>query len=176
MSLLDDFFAASQSPPDKDGAPYLNVLVTRDYTAAVPLLKTAIARDDARAMGFLAALYMLGHGVQKDPQESYLWFRQAANRGDLPSQTALGMCLAGGRGTRVDYNEAAFWLFRAGSAGYMMAIGMLGWLVDKHPSVVGAHFTEDQVCDLLLLYKKAAATERQRLIMDEVMVGGAQLH
>lgn len=176
MSLLDNFFTDSRSPPGAEVAPYVRFLEQRDYTAAIPLLKTAIADEDARAMGFLAALYMLGHGVHKDPQEAYLWFRQAANRGDLPSQTALGMCLAGGRGTKVDYDEAAFWFFRAGSAGYMMAISMLGWLVDRHPSVVGAHFTEDQVCDLLLIFKKEAATERQRMLMSAMTANSPQLH
>ena len=66
-------------------ARYTESLLNRAYTDALPILRAAIADEDALAMGLLGTLYMLGHGVDKDEQEAYLWFRQGAVRGDVPS-------------------------------------------------------------------------------------------
>ena len=155
MRFLDKFFGDDLSQTDKAVAPYVAPLERRDYAAAVPLLKDAMRRDDARAMGLMAALTALGRGVEKDPIDACNWFRQAANRGHVPSQAALGMCLAAGLGAPVDNKEAAFWLYKAGVAGSMQAIEVLGALAYKDNSVVGPYFTEDQLCRLVLSLRKA---------------------
>lgn len=157
MSFFDEFFGGfggTASDKDVQAAPYLAPLARRDYAAAVPLLKSAMNREDARAMGIMAALTALGRGVDKDPVDACAWFRQAANRGHVPSQAALGMCLAGGLGSAIDNKEAAFWLFRAGKAGSMQAIEVLGALAFRDNSVVGPHFTEDELCDLVRHWRK----------------------
>lgn len=159
MSFLDDFFGGfggSSSDRDVQTAAYIAPLARRDYAAAVPLLKSAMNRDDARAMGIMAALTALGRGVEKDPADACAWFRQAANRGHVPSQAALGMCLAGGLGVAMDKKEAAFWLYRAGKAGSMQAIEVLGALAFQDHSVVGEHFTEDELCELVLKMRRVA--------------------
>lgn len=156
MSILDEFFGGSLSREDKVAAPYVAPLERRDYASAIPLLKDAMRREDARAMGLLAALTALGRGVEKDPEEACNWFRQAASRGHVPSQAALGMCLAAGLGTRHDNQEAAYWLYRAGVAGNVPAIEVLGALAYKDHSVVGPHFSEDDLCRLVMSLKKVA--------------------
>jgi TPR repeat protein len=123
----------------------MQALMRQDYTSALLPLRTAIAQSDARAMGLLGTLYMLGHGVAKDEKEAYLWFRQGAVRADLPSQIALGLSLAGGRGTPVNHSEAVFWLYQAARAGATVAMEMLGWLISRHPELVGEHFTQADV-------------------------------
>ncbi len=172
MSFLDSFFAGfggSVSDQDVQTAAYLAPLARRDYAAAVPLLKSAMNREDARAMGIMAALTALGRGVEKDPADACAWFRQAANRGHVPSQAALGMCLAGGLGTAIDNKEAAFWLYRAGKAGSAQAIEVLGALAFRDHSVVGEHFTEDELCDLVLELRRMA---KQKIAAP----AGARLH
>ena len=154
MSFLDNFLGNDLSHKDKAVAPYIAPLERRDYAAAVPLLKDAMRRDDARAMGLMAALTALGRGVEKDPIDACNWFRQAANRGHVPSQAALGMCLAAGLGAKADNKEAAYWLYRAGKAGSMQAIEVLGALAYKDNSVVGEHFTEDELCKLVMQLRK----------------------
>jgi len=159
VSFLDSFFAGSGgSVSDKDTqtAAYLAPLARRDYAAAVPLLKSAMNREDARAMGLMGALTALGRGVEKDPGDACAWFRQAANRGHVASQAALGMCLASGLGVARDNKEAAFWLYRAGKAGNMQAIEALGALAFSDHSVVGEHFTEDELCNLVLELRRVA--------------------
>ena len=162
MSFLDKFFGDGLSHEDKARAPYIAPLERRDYNAAVPLLKDAMRRDDACAMGLMAALTALGRGVEKDPVDACNWFRQAANRGHIPSQAALGMCLAAGLGAPADNLQAAYWLYRAGMAGNMQAIEVLGALAYKDNSVVGPHFTEDELCSLVVQMRKAAGLKGLR--------------
>lgn len=160
MSFLDSFLGANTTH-DGVAPAYLPPLLRRDYVAAVPLLKAAMRRDDARAMGLMAALTALGRGVKKDPVDACCWFRQAAARGHAPSQAALGMCLASGLGTQADNKEAAYWLYRAGKAGSIQAIEVLGALAYKDHSVVGPHFTEDELCKLVLQLRKLAVRKNQ---------------
>ncbi|WP_294267929.1 hypothetical protein, partial [Propionivibrio sp.] len=113
MNVLDTLFGKRTSEEDTQNGPaYAEPLSRRDFTRAVPLLLASIARDDARAMGAYAAMCALGHGVNKNPQEAYCWFLQSATRGEVCSQVALGMCLAGGVGTPMNRKEAAYWLYR----------------------------------------------------------------
>lgn len=154
MNILDSFFGAGAFQEDAAPAPYVAPLERRDYAAAVPLLKAAMNKEDARAMGLFAALSALGRGVEKNPEDACAWFRQAANRDHVPSQAALGMCLAGGLGAPVDRKEASYWLYRAGKAGNMQAIEVLGALAYKDNSIVGVHFTEDELCKLVMQLRK----------------------
>lgn len=156
MNILDSFFGADAFREDAAPASYVAPLERRDYAAAVPLLKVAMNKEDARAMGLFAALSALGRGVDKNPEDACAWFRQAANRDHVPSQAALGMCLAGGLGAPVDRKEAAYWLYRAGKAGSMQAIEVLGALAYKDNSIVGEHFTEDELCKLVMQLRKLA--------------------
>ncbi len=149
MSFLDDIFGATSHHEDTAGPPYLAPILRRDFAAAAPLLKKAMQQNDARAMGLMAAMTALGHGVEKDPVDACCWFRQAAVRGHVPSQAALGMCLAAGLGTARDTKEAAYWLYRAGTSGNRQAIQVLGSLAYRDHSIVGPHFSEDDLCRLV---------------------------
>ena len=165
MSILDSLLRKTASDKDaEDRLPaYAEALDRRDYAVALPLLQQAIKKEDACAMGAYAALLALGRGVEKNPQEAYCWFRQGANRGDLKSQVSLGMCLAGGTGTPIDRVEAAYWLYRAGRAGSLEAISILAELSDRDHSIVGPHFSEDELIDLVYHFrnelKRKAALE-----------------
>jgi TPR repeat protein len=154
MHFLKQCFGAGLTPKDLAPAPYVAPLKRHDYATAVPLLQAAMQRDDACAMGLMAALKGLGCGVEKDLNEACRWFRQAAVRGHVPSQTALGMCLAGGLGTPPDNQEAAYWQYQAGIAGNRQAIEVLGELAFRDHSVVGPHFTEDALCRLVMRLRK----------------------
>ncbi len=145
---------------------YTESLINRAYSEALPLLRVAIAHEDALAMGLLGTLYMLGHGVDKDEQEAYLWFRQGAVRGDVPSQTALGLSLSGGRGTSINLHEAVYWLIRAGHAGSSVAIDVLDWLIMRHPSLAGELDTAAQIRSLI---------SRHRSVMPCTSIAGNDL-
>lgn len=104
-------------------------------------------------MGILAGLYSLGRGVEKSYTEAYAWFRRSATLGEVKAQLALGICLATGAGTPIDKVEAAYWLYRAGRAGNLEAIATLGDLADQDHSVVGPHFSEEELIDLVYRFR-----------------------
>jgi TPR repeat protein len=156
MNLLDKLLRPGASTEDVDADAYVDPVNRRDYAAAVPLLKKAMHRNDARAIGLFAAMKALGNGVDKDPVEAGALFRQAAERGDVPSQAALGMCLASGRGMPANNEEAAYWLHRAAKAFSMQAIEVLGSLVHGDNFEFGEHFTEDEAYDLSAWFRLEA--------------------
>ena len=158
MSILDKFLRRSAPPEEPVEADSYDAALTRhDYEAALPMLQAAIEKDDARAMGALAAMLAMGEGCQRNPEEACLWFRQAATRGDLSSQWALGMCLAGGVGTPVNLEEAVYWLFRASKAGNARAFEVLEPIVEKNKSLLSPHCTDKEFAEMAWGFKKLAS-------------------
>ena len=150
MSIYELIFGKHAPDSAVQGPPaYDNPLRHRDFSAALPLLRAAIAQEDARAMGAYGALCATGLGIEKNLHEAYCWFLQSAHRGDVPAQVALGMLLAGGLGTPINRTEAAYWLYRASLAGNQRAIKILEALTEKDHSVIGPHFTAEELYRLL---------------------------
>lgn len=146
MTFLDKARNTIDRKKEDPGPPaYVALINSRDYAAALPLLRAAMGMEDARAMGAYAAMCATGNGVEKNLEEAYAWFLQAANRGDIPSQVALGMCLASGKGVAVNRLEGAFWLYRASKSGSVRAMKGLRDLTEKDRSVIGPHFSEDEL-------------------------------
>lgn len=133
---------------------YLGALRDGDDEAAVALVDEAIRREDPKAMTTKGMMYALGRAEAHDPESAYLWFLQAANRGSPEAMVATGICYASGEGTARDLSSAAFWLHRAAKLGYPFGTGMLAWLCDHYPHLVGEHFSEDELCELLLEYAR----------------------
>jgi TPR repeat protein len=140
--------------------PYQETLSRRDYAGALPHLRRSVADGDADAMAILGGLLAMGRGMDKDPVEACLWFRQAAVRNALAGQAALGVCLASGTGTPIDFDEAAYWLYRAGSRGHRGAVDVLAALAFHHHDLVGEHFSEEALIRLVLARKADAVMRR----------------
>jgi TPR repeat protein len=144
------FFDFLQSTrPDATEPVYYTPLREQRFDVAIPQLKRAIAQDDGHAMGIYASLIALGRGVERDPSEAALWFRQSAARGDAYGQLAFAMCLIIGFGLPADLGHAAYWLYQSGTAGNRKAKEVLRDLVDEHPELVGGHFTTAQYLGLV---------------------------
>ena len=58
-----------------------------------------------------------GGGIKKDEAESALWYRRAAEQGDVASQEKLAEFLAKGRGVTKNEAEALDWYKKAGEKG-----------------------------------------------------------
>jgi len=54
-----------------------------------------------------------GRGVEKDPVEANVWFRKAAEQGQIRAQVHLGMAYMKGRGIASDPAQGVEWLTRA---------------------------------------------------------------
>lgn len=139
---------------------YTQALRRKAYEDAVGPLQSAAVKDDAEAMGLLGTLFMLGHGVKKDAHEASRWFHQGALQGDVSSQTAWGLCLAGGVGTSVNQADAVYWLSIAGQAGSTVAREVLGWLIQRHPSLVGAQCNDAQATEIVRRTRAGASGTR----------------
>src|SRR3990170_2663132 len=70
----------------------------------------------ARCSG-LGWLYETGNGVAEDEKQGVVYYRKAAEVGHTDSMTNLASMLIGGRGTQVDVDEAATWIYRALAGG-----------------------------------------------------------
>ncbi len=77
-----------------------------------------VARQDPRAAYDLGLRYFRGDGVRQDSYQALQWMREAAERGDLNAQKALGrLYLTGLEEMGADYREAEKWLRIAASRG-----------------------------------------------------------
>ena len=66
-------------------------------------------QGDIDSQNTLAAMYKLGLGVKKNPEEAVKWYRLAAEQGDAAGQYGLGTMYAAGEGLLQDYNVALKW-------------------------------------------------------------------
>ena len=153
MKLLDSLFG---KPADTNDPPYYESLRRSDFVTALPLLRAAIRRDDARAMALFATLLAFGRGVDTNLQDAADWFRQSAVRGHIAGQAAYGACLASGLGVARNDHEAAYWLYRAGCGGCRHAIEILSDVVLRNQRVVGAHFSMKEFLHLMRWARRPA--------------------
>lgn len=93
-----------------------------DYAAAVAIWRPFAQAGDPDALFNLGQAYKLGRGVPKDLAQARNYYRQAANRGNLPGQANLGILLfqAG------EKPEAIRWLRQAADRGELRAQYVLG--------------------------------------------------
>jgi TPR repeat protein len=69
-------------------------------------------------MGNLAAMYMEGLGVEKNPAEGFKWFQRGANAGDRNAMYNLGRLYETGDGGSANPTEAMRWYKRAAELGH----------------------------------------------------------
>ena len=87
-----------------------------DHTTAVRLLRPLAEQGNAKAQGFLGAMYANGFGVAQDYVEAVRWFRLAAEQGNALAQIILGRMYYDGRSVvPQDFTEAHMWLNLAAS-------------------------------------------------------------
>ena len=135
---------------------YTELIEQGDFAAAMPRLRNAIKKDDREAMGVLASLLALGRGVERNLEDAALWYRQAAVRGHVASQAALGFCLASGTGGRTDFQEAAHWFYKAARAGHRKAAIGLGNLIFQDRTLLDLGlFSAREVNDLVLAARQS---------------------
>lgn len=86
-----------------------------------------LASNDPRAAYDLALRYFRGDGVRQNTHKSITWMRDAAERGDLNAQKALGRLYLTGLGELgADPGEAEKWLSITSSRGDKEAEKLLG--------------------------------------------------
>jgi TPR repeat protein len=99
----------------------------KDRKQAVRFLKQAAANKYPYAEYDLAVCYELGQGgLPKDPKAAFLWYRRAAEDGDVDAMTEVGRCYYHGLGTKKDFAKSFAWYGRAADLGASDAQYALG--------------------------------------------------
>lgn len=108
----------------------------------------AIAKlQDAAALGFppaqlqLGELYKTGQGVEQDLGQARVWFRRAANGGNVLAMHRIGVMTARGDGGPADSQEAIAWFEKAANFGLVDSQYNLGAIY--HPSDDGGSAVQD---------------------------------
>ncbi len=92
-------------------------------------MQRAANKGDGSAQGYLAGMYLLGHGVEKDEGRALFWARKAAVQNVPEGFHVLGaMHLAGSGGLEQSDKEAAANFLRAAEGGFAEAQSNLGIL------------------------------------------------
>jgi TPR repeat protein len=92
-------------------------------------LERGAALGDAAAMRALGMAQAQGLMGKPNLQAALAHFRDAASRGDAPSQTELGRLYAFGAGVVADPAEAERWLSAASQQGYVIADAYLAYIL-----------------------------------------------
>ena len=73
-----------------------------DKEAGLQLVKSSAGKGYVPAMMNLGRIYSAGHFVHKNYNDSFTWYRKAADQGDAGGQLKLGFCYQYGLGTTPD--------------------------------------------------------------------------
>jgi serine/threonine protein kinase len=131
------------------------------YSVAVKLL--SVMPDYPRALGLTGLCYAKGQGITKDATQAVIWFRKAAEQGDVKAQNNLGVCYEEGEGVIKDTAKAVIWYSKAAEKGDADAIVNLGVCYYN-----GAGVSKD-VSKAVALLKNAASKgdESAKKLLDE---------
>ena len=89
----------------------------------------------------LGELYKTGQGVEQDLGQARLWFRRAANGGNVLAMHRIGVMTARGDGGPADSQEAIAWFEQAANFGLVDSQYNLGAIY--HPSDEGGSSVQD---------------------------------
>jgi TPR repeat protein len=97
------------------------------YAEALPLLQQLAEQGNAPAQFHLAQMYRDGQGVMQNNDQALIWYRKAAEQGQVEAQNYLGWFYSAAQ----DYSPAVAWYRKAAEQGYAEAQYNLGWLYAK---------------------------------------------
>ncbi len=84
-----------------------------DYAAWLKITHQLAVAGDANARFILGEAYRTGDRVEKNLEESFKWFRLAADQGDADAWLSLGLAWENGEGVPRNYEEAYYCYYMA---------------------------------------------------------------
>ena len=95
----------------------MDLFYAEDYANAAKCFLRAADQGHAEAQFCLGNMYVEGHGVPQDEQQSVSWFRKSAEQGFSPAQVNLGVIYTQGhQGVEQNLVEAHKWFNISGGA------------------------------------------------------------
>ena len=104
--------------------------IKRNVTAGIGLLEQSVANGHQEAALDLALLYLNGVQVPKDNVKALIWFRKAADLGQVDAQYYLGLAYKS-----IDGTEALRWLRMAEKNGHVEAANELKMICHEAPDL-----------------------------------------
>lgn len=92
-----------------DPTPAKIALANGNYELALKLWSELAISGDSEACYWVASIYYLGLGTQKDNEKALRWFTRAAEGGEADAQYNLGVMYRLGEGVTKDPEQAAKW-------------------------------------------------------------------
>jgi TPR repeat protein len=108
---------------------------------AFRLFLAAAEKQHPYATHMVGWMYELGRGVPKDDKEAAIWYRKAAELGQIEALTELGRLTENGRGVVKDLEAAARMYAIAVRGGSAQAMTFLGWFYVKGLSGLSPDYT-----------------------------------
>lgn len=118
---------------------------------AAGLVAAVAAAGLTEAQAVYGQMLLNGHGVARDLEAGFGWFRRAANAGHVMAMNMVGRCYEKGWGTAPDAAAATLWFAQAAKAG-------LDWGMYNYASslIMGRGIAQDRAEALDWLRKAAA--------------------
>jgi len=91
------------------------------YKRALPWLHRAAHKKEKFALTTLGEIYRYGKGLEENPRQSIVYYRQAAALGEVQAQALLGLSYQQGLGVPKNAHLAAHWYEKAGHQGNVLA-------------------------------------------------------
>ena len=104
---------AADDPLERSLKAYYAGDYKRAYNLTVPLAE----HGNPAALNLLGMMYELGKGVPQDPSRSVVYYRKAAEMGDVYAQFNLAVSYDTGFGVPMNFHEAVKWYRRAAEQG-----------------------------------------------------------
>ena len=95
----------------------LNAYYAGDYKIAYNLTAPLAGQGNPAALNLLGMMYELGKGVPQDPARSVVYYRKAAEKGDVYAQFNLAVSYDTGFGIPMNFRQAVKWYRRAADQG-----------------------------------------------------------
>jgi len=99
------------------------ILYFSEYQSeAIRLLRISAEEGNLFSMDYLAYLYKVGNGVERDTNESLRLYKQSADQGSIMSQYNLALMYRNGEGVKQDLPESNRLLKLSADNGYFLSM------------------------------------------------------
>lgn len=105
---------SSPNPASIHSAPFVSSCIEPDQVLSEHELQRRVARGDVSAKVILGTRYLIGQGVNTDPQKGRRWLLEAAEQGSRLAHIELGVYCLAGWGMEPDREQGLRWLRRIG--------------------------------------------------------------
>ncbi|MFW1678493.1 tetratricopeptide repeat protein [Pontibacter sp. JAM-7] len=134
------YYRRGASKGHMDSVNSLRALKNKSYIVEIAKVRPEAESGVASAQNRLGEMYEFGYGTDRNPDQAYSWYLQAAEQGYVPAQHNIGRCYNFGTGIEQNFAAAESWYRKAAEQGHTDAMFFLGTLYSNYH---GSHSEQD---------------------------------